>query len=119
MPKKLPDKIDDELLRHIKDGPEGIGIDALFRLLGGDVSRRSLQRRLSKLVATGLLISEGKGRSTRYVADHFSEFISESQPEFVGLPEGLTYGDVALARALIGPYEYIHQQLNAIQFVDA
>jgi Fic family protein len=89
MPKKLPDNTDHKLLGHIKDAGTGIGIDALDRLLGGEVSRRSLQRRLSQLIAAGLLISEGKGRSTRYVLRPPPAEGKREEESFAFSPSGL------------------------------
>jgi hypothetical protein len=60
-------EIDEQVLSHVANSPDGLGIEALSRLLGDQISRRSLQRRLSELVATRRLISEKKGRSTRYL----------------------------------------------------
>lgn len=67
MPKRLPADIDEQLLTHIGNTPEGVSIDELMRLLSGQTSRRSLQRRLSELFDARKLISEGGGRSTRYL----------------------------------------------------
>ncbi len=67
MPKRLPADIDEQLLTSIANAPDGVGIDDLLRMLGGAVSRRSLQRRLSKLVAAGRVMREGRGPSTRYL----------------------------------------------------
>jgi Fic family protein len=67
VPRKVPTKIDEQVLAHIRSSPGGMGIDALSKLLSDQISRRSLQRRLSELVATRRLISEKKGRSTRYL----------------------------------------------------
>jgi hypothetical protein len=67
MARKPPTEIDEQLLRRIGDKPEGIGIDELLRLLDGEVSRRTLQRRLSVLVDAGRLATEGAGRSTCYL----------------------------------------------------
>lgn len=66
MPKRLPDGIDKQLLTHIGNSRDGLGIDALLTLLSGEISRRSLQRRLADLVEAGRLVAEGKGRATRY-----------------------------------------------------
>ena len=66
MPKRLPENIDERVLAHLKNSPDGLGIEALSHLLVGQISRRSLQRRLSELVVAARLISEKKGRSTRY-----------------------------------------------------
>ncbi|MGI9168268.1 MAG: Fic family protein, partial [Pyrinomonadaceae bacterium] len=67
MPRRLPTDIDEQLLTLIAKVPDGVGIDAVLGLLGGEISRRSLQRRLSELVDAGRLITEGGGRSTRYL----------------------------------------------------
>jgi hypothetical protein len=69
MSKKLPDEIDavdEQVLAHVRNSPEGMRIEALSNLFGDKISRRSLQRRLSRLVAADRLISEKKGRSSRY-----------------------------------------------------
>ena len=58
MPKRLPKDVDKQVLAHVANSPDGLGIEALSRLLGDQISRRSPQRRLSDLVATGRLISE-------------------------------------------------------------
>ena len=67
MPRRLPNKIDERVLVLIKDAVDGIGIEALDSALGGQISRRSLQRRLSEWVATGVVVAQGKTRSTRYL----------------------------------------------------
>src|SRR5215208_4207430 len=65
-PRKLPTNIDEQLFKHIGNAPDGLRIDKLSRLVGDQLSRRSLQRRLSELVDANRLITEGGGRSTRY-----------------------------------------------------
>jgi hypothetical protein len=67
MPQRLPAGIDEQLLRDIANAPGGLSVDDLLRLLRGEISRRSLQRRLSALVNAERLITEGGGRSTRYL----------------------------------------------------
>lgn len=67
MPKRLPADIEDQLLERISDAPDGVSVDDLFNMLEGGISRRSLQRRLSNMVDGKKLISEGGGRSTRYL----------------------------------------------------
>lgn len=66
MPERLPNGIDEQILEHVRNSPDGMRIDTLSQLLGGKISRRSLQRRLSELVAKRELIIEKKGRSSRY-----------------------------------------------------
>ncbi len=67
MPKKLPADVDEQLLTHVRNAPDGASIDDLLRLVSDEISRRSLQRRLAELVGVGRLITEGGGRSTRYL----------------------------------------------------
>jgi hypothetical protein len=66
-PRKVPDTIDEDLIKHIGDVSGGLKIDDLSTLIGHQISRRSLQRRLSELVASGRLFTERGGRSTRYL----------------------------------------------------
>src|SRR5262245_10350015 len=63
-PQKLPSNIDEQLLRHLGNTPDGLRTDQLATLIGDVISRRTLQRRLSQLVDIGRLISQGGGRST-------------------------------------------------------
>src|SRR5712692_2601647 len=67
MPKRLPADLDAQIIRHIGNAPYRVSIDELLRLLNGEISRRSLQRRLSELVESNRLTTEGGGRSTRYL----------------------------------------------------
>lgn len=67
MPRKPPADRDERLIKHVANYPGGVGVDELLRLLRGEVSRRTLQRRLSTLVKTERLISEGAGPATLYL----------------------------------------------------
>src|SRR5690242_1133850 len=67
MPRKPPIDLDDQLIGHVANNPSGMGIEELHRLLKGEVSRRTLQRRLSAMVQAGRLISEGAGPATLYL----------------------------------------------------
>lgn len=66
MPKLLSTEINERLLEVIAEHGEGIGIDALTRLVGSGISRRTLQRRLASLVVEGKLTTTGEGRAVRY-----------------------------------------------------
>lgn len=61
MPRKPPTDLDERLIEHVANNPSGTGVEELLRLLKGEVSRRTIQRRLSALVRAGRLISEGAG----------------------------------------------------------
>jgi len=39
MPKKLPDDIKEQVLTHVRNAPEVLGIEDLFELLGDQISR--------------------------------------------------------------------------------
>ena len=67
MPRKPPADLDEQLIGYLANNPTGLGVEELLRLFKGEVSRRTLQRRLSALVRTGRLISEGAGPSTLYL----------------------------------------------------
>ena len=73
MPKKLPDDIEEKVLTHVGNSPEGLGIEALSVLLGDRISRRSLQRVLAGLVEAGRLNLEKRGRSSRYLIPAMAE----------------------------------------------
>jgi hypothetical protein len=67
MSRKPPTALDERLINHVANNPSGVGVEALLRLLSGEVSRRTLQRRLSALIRAGRLINKGAGPSTIYL----------------------------------------------------
>ncbi|HRK38969.1 MAG TPA: Fic family protein [Burkholderiaceae bacterium] len=67
MPKILPADTFDSLVALIASHPDGLGIDAIARLNGDIMSRRSLQRRLALLVSQGRIQATGGARSVRYL----------------------------------------------------
>ena len=73
MSRKPPIDLDKRLIGHVANAPSGMGVEELLRLLKGEVSRRTLQRRLSALVRAGRLISEGAGPSTIYLLPKLAE----------------------------------------------
>ena len=66
MPKKLPETTVEQILAILDRRPDGVGKDELHQALAGKISQRSLQRRLSKLVAEKRLATTGKARALRY-----------------------------------------------------
>lgn len=66
-PKKAYKMIDEKILRLIATHPDGASTKELFDSLGGEISKRSLQYRLARLVKAGVLKMEGSGRSSRYL----------------------------------------------------
>ena len=66
MPKIISAKELEIIVQAIARYPEGIGIEALYASAGLGLSRRTLQRRLSKLVANGRLVTVGEARALLY-----------------------------------------------------
>lgn len=66
MPKKLPDNLPDRIEAEIARHAEGVSIETLHRALGGDISRRSLQRRLALLQEQSRIHSRLAGRALKY-----------------------------------------------------
>jgi hypothetical protein len=67
VPRKPPTDLDERLIENVETNPSRMGVEELLRLFQGEVSRRTLQRRLSALVQSGRLITEGGGPSTVYL----------------------------------------------------
>ena len=66
MPKQIPQYEFDAILEAVTQFPDGVSIENLSKTLGRKLPRRTLQRRLSRLVAQNQLILEGLGRGSRY-----------------------------------------------------
>ncbi|OGR24394.1 MAG: cell filamentation protein Fic [Desulfuromonadaceae bacterium GWB2_53_15] len=66
MSKQIKPEEFDVIIRAVGLHPNGAGVDSLLTHLGIDLSHRTLQRRLAKLVASGRLVTEGAGRALRY-----------------------------------------------------
>ena len=66
MPRLTTPQALDRLLELIAHYPDGIGIDALLQAHGNPLQRRTLQRRLAKLVAQGRIQTQGEARAVRY-----------------------------------------------------
>lgn len=66
MPRVTPQQELDMLVELISDAPDGMGIEAIEQRLGDSYQRRTLQRRLSMLVAQHRIEMLGERRATRY-----------------------------------------------------
>lgn len=66
MPKQVKIEELDAIVNTVGKYPEGIGIETLLKKENLGISIRTLQRRLSQLVANKQLIVEGKARALRY-----------------------------------------------------
>lgn len=68
MPKLIRPEELDSIVFAISRYPGGIGIEGLLENAGLGLTHRTLQRRLSQLVADGRLVTEGEGRALKYKA---------------------------------------------------
>lgn len=66
MASQLTSDIEKSITEEIRHHPDGIRIADLLAHLDGVISRRSLQRRLAKLVEEGVIVTEGKTRGALY-----------------------------------------------------
>ena len=92
MSKKIGDKEQDTLIRAISMFPEGGTITQIHQILPAPLLRRTLQRRLMRLVQRGYVLVEGKSRATRYrlkpLEKELLSFHSEEKTEsFIPLSE--------------------------------
>jgi hypothetical protein len=99
MPKILTSEEFDQLENLIASQPNGIGLEALLRLLPQGITRRTLQRRLALLVERGRIQLLGAGRGAKYALTaqaglSFSENAPNKiapYPRFVSEPEPPSY----------------------------
>ena len=81
MPKIVATQELEQVYLLIARHPEGVGIDGLLAE-NGEISRRTLQRRLAALVNEQRIVSVGEARATRYrVASRSVPFFSGIAPE--------------------------------------
>ena len=66
MPKLVPPRELDAVLRAVAGFPEGVSIEDVKSTLGIELPRRTLQRRLAQLIEQKRLIVTGRGRGSRY-----------------------------------------------------
>ena len=83
MPPTLSAIAFDSLVDLIASHPEGLGIEAIAKLNGGSVPRRTLQRRLALLVSQGRIQTTGEARSVRYLCQPQSVQTNSSAPSNV------------------------------------
>ena len=68
MPKRLPHDLLERVTAELASSPDGAAIEQLEERLAGDVSRRSLQRKLAEWVRAGAIRAKGDRRGRRYFA---------------------------------------------------
>jgi hypothetical protein len=90
MPKQIPQDELDAILEAVTQFPEGASVENLSQTLGKKLPRRTLQRRLARLVEQERLAIEGRGRGSRY---RFPKITGESHVVIPGF-EIKTRGEV-------------------------
>ncbi len=93
MPKQIPQDELDAILEAVTQFPEGASVGDLSETLGKKLPRRTLQRRLARLVEQERLAIEGRGRGSRY---RFSKITGESHVAIPGF-EIKARGEVYIA----------------------
>ena len=66
MPKEISQREFEAVYQAVKRFPDGAAVEEIGRKLAGKLPRRTLQRRLARLVEQHRLVSEGAGRGCRY-----------------------------------------------------
>src|SRR5262245_55972138 len=110
MPKRVTEtefqKIEDVLLRH----PTGLSLIQLQKEIRGSMSRRTLSRRISALLAAGRIHRRGDARATRYLYRPASATQERPRVEREGrasgaLPTTSTVAPEGKASGLAGRFE--------------
>ena len=66
MPKQVTQEELDAIVEVVRQFPNGAALEGISDKLNRDISRRTLQRHLSRLVQDGRIIKEGQARASRY-----------------------------------------------------
>jgi len=90
VPKNISQSELDVVAHAVAAARAGASIDALLITLNNDISRRTLQRRLTQLVDAGRVEITGAGRATRYrmcvpEAARDANFVAEPSGEYGGV----------------------------------
>jgi hypothetical protein len=90
VPKSLSRSLDDQILQFLTEHSDGAGIDAIQVAFRHLASKRTLQRRLSRLIRTGQVRSAGEARAVQYHRNAITGNLDAS----VGAPTGNVAGEV-------------------------
>ena len=111
MPKRVESSEVDTLIEIVGRFPVGASVDDITRLPEIDLPRRTLQRRLAMLVRGRRLISEGRGRGSRYRVPR--RVAVDVVPGVVSLGELTADVRVEVGIPLSGEGESIHREVRA------
>ena len=66
MPTQIAGNLSEQLLEALPAHPQGLGIEALANRFRDVASKRTIQRRLTSLIAAKRIVSVGEARALRY-----------------------------------------------------
>lgn len=91
MPKRIPAHELNAVLQAVGRFPEGGGIEEISGVLDGNLSRRTLQRRLALLVEQKSITVAGRARASRYRLAVVSGAVTGELPAVMGVAHGEAY----------------------------
>ena len=86
MPRIIPEQEYERLLEILQSFPDGVSISALLAVEEIDYPKRTLQRRLDSMLASGMLFTQGATRSLKYHSAAGADGQQPERPEFSGNP---------------------------------
>ena len=104
MPKKIRTEAFQPILDVIARHPGGIGVDGLLQQIGPGLSRRTLQRRLSALIAQQRVRAEGEGRALKYRLSPVTATSNVLLPGVDATGSGETYVPLSAEGAAVRAY---------------
>jgi hypothetical protein len=104
MPKKILNQDLQLIAELIARHPGGIGIDGLLQLVGADLPRRTLQRRLALLIEQQRVRTEGEGRALKYRVPEIAGTLDVSLQDAQSSASGEIYVPLSAEGAAVKAY---------------
>lgn len=82
MPLQIPPEQLETIVRSVGSFPAGASVGQLMELPGIDLPRRTLQRRLERLVETGRIVARGEGRGRHYLLPNTTPLVEEPETPY-------------------------------------
>lgn len=101
MPKQIPTNLSEQLLTALAAHPEGLGIDTLADQFSEVASKRTIQRRLTSLIAEKRIVSVGEARALHYKLAPVGGKGEVAAPAIQAYSEGESYVPLSPAGAQI------------------
>ena len=124
MPKLIPQKHLNDIIEAVGKSPAGVSLEEIGAELKVKLPRRTLQRRLARLVEEKRLTVEGRGRGSRYRLPAITGEMHAVLPAIRMEAEGETYVPIlpaaeAIKRAIRKPVQNRHPVGYNREFLDA